>query len=65
MLQTDKNLYFLSLTDYHSEFGMWGHILLLIGHFASQREKMCHGSSNDDVINLKAMIERYTFSSNL
>ena len=35
------------------EFGIWGHILLLT----------LHGSSDDDVINLKAMIERYTFSS--
>ena len=47
------------------EFGIWGHILLLIGHIASKREKTRHGSSNDDVINLKAMIERYTFSSGL
>ena len=63
ILQTDKDLYFLRPTAYHS--GTWhpGHILLLIGHIASKREKTRHGSSNDDVINLKAMIERYTFSS--
>ena len=65
MLQTNKDLYFLRLTAYHS--GIWhlwtyfGHI----GHIASKREKTRHGSSNDDVINLEAMIERYTFSSNL
>ena len=62
-LQTYKNLYFLNLTAYYS--GIWGHILLFIGHIASEREKTCYGSSNNDVINLKAMIERYTFSSNL
>ena len=28
-----------------------------------EKEKTRHGSSNDDVINLKAMIERYTFIS--
>ena len=65
MLQTDKDLYFLRLTAYRN--GIWhlGHILLLIGHIASKRGKTRHGSSNDDVINLKATIERYTFSSNL
>ena len=47
------------------EFGIWGHILLLTGHIASKKEKTCHRSSDDDVINLKAIIERYTFSSNL
>ena len=39
---------------------MWGHILLLIGHIASKKEKTCHGSSNDDVINLKAMIDTHS-----
>ena len=67
MLQTDKDLHFLSLLAYHS--GIWylrtyfGHISLLIGHIASKREKTSHGSNNNDVINLKAMIKRYTFSS--
>ena len=49
------------------EFGIWGHILdtfcLLIGHTASKNKKTSHGSSNNDVINLKSMIKRYTFSS--
>ena len=44
------------------EFGIWEHILLIIGHIASKKEKARHRSSNDDVINLKATIERYTFS---
>ena len=38
-------------------------IVFSIGHIASKREKTNHGSSNNDVINLKSMIERYTFSS--
>ena len=66
ILQTDKDLYFLSLNlrPITVEFDIWGNILLLIGHIASKRiKKTPHGSSNYDVINLKAMIERYTFSS--
>ena len=42
MLQTDKDLYFLRLTAYHTGIWHWGHILLLIGHRASEREKMRH-----------------------
>ena len=63
MLQTDKDLCFLSPKAHQS--GIWhlGTYFVVIGHIASKREKTCHGSSNDDVINLKAMIERYTFSS--
>ena len=63
MLQTDKHLYFLVLWPITVEFDIWGHILLLIGHIASKREKTSHGSNNDNIINLKAIIERYTFSS--
>ena len=58
MLETDKDLYFLRLTTYHSGIWHWGHILLLIGHIASKKEKTRHESSNDDVINLKAMIRK-------
>ena len=58
-------IFFCVLRPITVEFGIWGHILLLIGHIASKREKTRHGLSNDDVINLKAMIERYTLSSNL
>ena len=56
MLQTDKDI-FCVLLPITVEFGIWGHFLLLIGHIASKREKTHHGSSSDDVINLKAMIE--------
>ena len=45
------------------KFGICGHILLLIGNIVSKWEKTRHGSRNDDVINLKGMIEGCTFSS--
>ena len=67
MFQTDKDQHFLSLVAYHS--GIWylgtyfGHFLLFIGHIASRKGKTIHRSSNNDVINLKSMIKRYTFSS--
>ena len=65
MLQTYKNLYFLSRTAYHS--GIWHLGIYFIAYWSHgiRKGKTCHGSSDDDVINLKAMIERYTFSSNL
>ena len=36
MLQTDKDLYFLSLI---AEFGIWGHILLVVCHITPKMEK--------------------------
>ena len=61
MLQTDKTYIFCTLRPITVDVGIWGHILLLIGHIASKRQK----SSNDDVINLRVMMEGYTFSSTL
>ena len=64
MLQTDKDLYFLRLNDLSQWNLASGDIfccLLVILH--QKGKKTCHESSNDDVINLKATTERYTFSS--
>ena len=65
MLQIDKDLYFLRLTAYRS--GIWHLGTYFVAYWSSyiKKGKTRHESSNDDVINLKAMIERYTFSSNL
>ena len=65
MLQTDKDLYFLRLTAYHN--GIWhlGTYFVAYWSYCIKKGKTHHRSSNDDVISLKAMIERYTFSSNL
>ena len=56
-----EDLNFLSLMTYHCSIGIWKHILLFICHIALKMEKS-YSSSNDDVINLKAMIKD-TFSS--
>ena len=63
MFQTDKDLYFLRLTAYHS--GMWhlGTYFVAYQSYFIKKGKTRHGSSKDDVINLEAMIKRYTFSS--
>ena len=63
MLQTKKGLYFLSPVAYHSEIWYLGTYFVAYWSHCIKKGKTHHGSSNDDVINLKAMTERYAFSS--
>ena len=58
-----KKLYILSLVAYHSE--IWYLETYFVAHCSHciKKVKNRNGSSNDDVINSKAMIKRYTFSS--
>ena len=66
MLQMDKDLYFLRLTAYGN--GIWHLGTYFVAYWSyciKKRKKRAMDPSNDDVIDLKAIIERYTFSSNL
>ena len=63
MLQTDKHLHFLSLVAYHSGIWYFGTYFVAYWSHCMKKGKISHGSSNNDIINLKAMIKRYTFSS--
>ena len=57
MLQTDKDLYFLNLLAYHSGIWYLGTYFVAYWSHCIKRGKTRYGSSNDDVINLKGIIE--------
>ena len=63
LLDVHKEIHFLSLAAYQSGIWYLGIYFVAYCHIASEREKTRRGLSNDDVINLKAMIKRYIFSS--
>ena len=57
MLHTDKDLHFLRFVAYHSKIWYLGTCFIAYWSHCIKKGKTCHGLSNNDVIDLKAMMK--------